>query len=430
MSMEELPDEVLAIVLSFLAPRDLLLSVERLSLRFRALLSDEVLWSYLLKSYDGRQLPTATTTHDAAGGRLRGGGKLRAKWEERIRSESGWKALLKAQHMVTKNWREGRFGTRTAKDASSTRCYCMLFDEEQDILLSGNTSGEVQVRRLGTSEMLNSWVAHKRGYLYSMAFVPSPEGNRLATGALDQVVRLWDLNQGQELCHLTGHTGSINALCVMPGDNKLVSCSVDHSTRVWDLEKEECAMVLVPEQQDSVKSVNCVLSWGPQEVMTANNKGELLIFDTTSGLVVATLQTGLRTILSLLRNPQNSNEIFVGGGPLRSESAGFPVLSYDFRMVNGHELVPLKRYLGNSEWVETATFNGLGHLVTGSNDGSINVFDVESGNCISKRWNNGNNSHAVSRLDRRITCMQASPLRLVSGSMDGLIRHWDFAPAF
>ena len=50
------------------------------------------------------------------------------------------------------------------------------------------------------------------------------------------------------------------------------------------------------------------------------------------------------------------------------------------------------------EWVETATFNGLGHLVTGSNDGSINVFDVESGNCISKRWNNGNNSHAVSRL--------------------------------
>ncbi len=60
MSMEELPDEVLAIVLSFLAPRDLLLSVERLSLRFRALLSDEgtltissylfILFSYLIYS--------------------------------------------------------------------------------------------------------------------------------------------------------------------------------------------------------------------------------------------------------------------------------------------------------------------------------------------------------------------------------------------
>jgi hypothetical protein len=40
-SMEQLPDEVLAIVLSFLAPRDLLLSVEPLNLRFRELLSDE-----------------------------------------------------------------------------------------------------------------------------------------------------------------------------------------------------------------------------------------------------------------------------------------------------------------------------------------------------------------------------------------------------
>jgi WD40 repeat protein len=76
--------------------------------------------------------------------------------------------------------------------------------------------------------------------------------------------------------------------------------------QVWDLEKEECSMVLVPDQQDAVKSVNCVLPWGQREVITANNKGELHIFDTASGLIVATLHSHLRTILSLLNNPQNS----------------------------------------------------------------------------------------------------------------------------
>jgi WD40 repeat protein len=56
------------------------------------------------------------------------------------------------------------------------------------------------------------------------------------------------------------------------------------------------------------------------------------------------------------------------------------------------------------EWVESATFNGLGHLVTGSNDGSINVFDVASGNCISKTWYNGNQgnggSHRLGNVSR------------------------------
>jgi hypothetical protein len=43
---------------------------------------------------------------------------------------------------VDKNWRDGRFSSRTAKDTS--RSYCMLFDEEKDVLLSGNTNGEVR----------------------------------------------------------------------------------------------------------------------------------------------------------------------------------------------------------------------------------------------------------------------------------------------
>lgn len=74
--------------------------------------------------------------------------------------------------------------------------------------------------------------------------------------------------------------------------------------QVWDLEKDACTMVLVPDESEAVKSVNCVLAWSHREVMTANNKGEVHIYDTSSGNVVASFTTDVRTILTLLSNPQ------------------------------------------------------------------------------------------------------------------------------
>ena len=62
----------------------------------------------------------------------------------------------------------------------------------------------------------------------------APDGQTLATGGGDQVVRLWDVGKEQEKDSLKGHTDTIWALAFSPDGSMLASGSWDGSVKVWD----------------------------------------------------------------------------------------------------------------------------------------------------------------------------------------------------
>jgi WD40 repeat protein len=62
----------------------------------------------------------------------------------------------------------------------------------------------------------------------------SPDRQRIATGADDRTIRIWDVATATEQRVLTGHTDRIEALAFRPDGLRLASASGDGTVRVWD----------------------------------------------------------------------------------------------------------------------------------------------------------------------------------------------------
>ena len=63
----------------------------------------------------------------------------------------------------------------------------------------------------------------------------SGDGKRVVSGSEDQTVRVWDVETGECLKVMEGHTKMVSSVAVSR-DGKRVSGSWDKTVRVWDVE--------------------------------------------------------------------------------------------------------------------------------------------------------------------------------------------------
>jgi WD40 repeat protein/tRNA A-37 threonylcarbamoyl transferase component Bud32 len=68
-----------------------------------------------------------------------------------------------------------------------------------------------------------------------MAVAVSPDSKRIASGGLDDAIKIWNLETGELLLTLKGHSKPINSLAISPDCQILVSGSDDHTLKVWNL---------------------------------------------------------------------------------------------------------------------------------------------------------------------------------------------------
>ena len=87
----------------------------------------------------------------------------------------------------------------------------------------------------GTSKILTINDVESNGDAGVTSVAISPNGQLVAAGSLDTVVRIWDVANGSLVERLRGHRDSVYSVAFTPDGKGLVSGSLDKTLKYWDV---------------------------------------------------------------------------------------------------------------------------------------------------------------------------------------------------
>ncbi|GAA6061143.1 hypothetical protein JCM10212_001743 [Sporobolomyces blumeae] len=95
-----------------------------------------------------------------------------------------------------------------------------------------------------------------RGHLSSVFCVAwSPRGDLVASGGMDETVRVWDVQKGTCMRNLPAHSEPVSAVQFSRDGTMIVSGSWDGYIRIWDTATGQCLKTLVNEDNAPVSNV-------------------------------------------------------------------------------------------------------------------------------------------------------------------------------
>jgi WD40 repeat protein/uncharacterized caspase-like protein len=314
------------------------------------------------------------------------------------------------------------------------------FSSDGQAVLIGSSDTTARLWEANTGRELERFQGTSNSVIWAVEF--SHDGHSVFTAAQDRTVRLWDLATGEERRRFVGHSDGVLALTLSADGQRLLTGSSDHTARLWDVESGN-EIHRYEGHTGSVASV--AISPNGELILTASADGPfeeaddetIRLWDATSGKDLWDYSCGSKiTSVSLspdgktfttgcyangisLRNIGDRQEIFHASGPMASifSPDSQLILCYgpEARLLNAKTGKLLHSFKGEF-W--SAAFSPDGKmLVTGSNDNTATIWDVESGRELHRLVGHFGWVNAVAfSPDGRL---------VLTGSYDATARLWD-----
>ena len=73
------------------------------------------------------------------------------------------------------------------------------------------------------------------GHAFLTSVALTPDGKNALTASNDHTPKLWNIQTGETVRELKGHTNLVNAVALTPDGKNALTASDDHTLRLWNL---------------------------------------------------------------------------------------------------------------------------------------------------------------------------------------------------
>jgi WD40 repeat protein/tetratricopeptide (TPR) repeat protein len=288
----------------------------------------------------------------------------------------------------------------------------LAFSPDGNRLAAGSWNGIVKVWQLSldTNEIIREIGHHQLDSERVRAMEFSPDSQYLAVACSDGSLRVWHPVNGTEIRHFFAHSGSAINIAFHPQGHRLVTSGIDHKVKYWDLAADPEPKNIFPhDAQISALAMSphgqlMAIAGGENHVNVGFGRKTLNIWSFTKNEVIHRLAEHKGWLTSVAFSP-NGDQVLSGS---EDQSA----ILWD--VASGKVL---QRFVGHGGAVTGVAFvTKNAEVATASADGTIKFWDTRTGKEIA----------TLSGHDAAVNAIAADLEKglLVSASDDATIRIW------
>ncbi|MEH2163789.1 MAG: serine/threonine-protein kinase [Nostoc sp.] len=212
------------------------------------------------------------------------------------------------------------------------------------------------------------------------ALAISPDDHTLASGSDRKNIKLWDLNTQKVLATLSGHSHAVKSVAFSPDGQILATASDDKTIKLWQVETLKEISTLLGHSH-AVKSV----AFSPDGQILASGSWDktIKLWDINTGREICTITGHQLQVNSVAFSPQG--QILASASYDRTIRLWhIPALESFQTEIQNRPCYSLLSTLSGHAWaVLTVAFSPNGQiLATGSDDNTIKLWDVNTGQLI------------------------------------------------